>query len=164
MRYEDLAGVPCSITRPLVVLGDRWTFLVVKQAFAGTTRFEDFLTTLGIPRGRLADRLDRLVAEEILRREPYRDGNSRTHGAYRLTEKGLALYPVLLALRDWGDRYMAPDGPPVYYRHRDCGGEAHVHLSCDTCDQELTARDVIPEAGPGLTAASTGAGRGDRLP
>lgn len=156
MRYEDLADMPCSITRPLVVLGDRWTFLLVKQAFAGTTRFEDFLTTLGIPRGRLADRLDRLVAEEILRREPYREGNSRTHAAYRLTDKGLALYPVLLALRDWGDRYMAPDGPPVYYRHRDCGGEAHVRLSCDRCDAALTAHDVIPEAGPGLASAATG--------
>ena len=152
MRYEDLADVPCSITRPLVILGERWTFLVVKQAFAGTSRFEDFLTTLGIPRGRLADRIDRLVAEGILRREPYREGNSRTHDAYRLTDKGMALYPVLLALRDWGDEYMAPDGPPVHYRHRDCGGEARVHLSCGTCDQELTARDVTPEAGPGMTA------------
>lgn len=157
MRYEELADIPCSITRPLVVLGERWTFLLVKQAFAGTTRFEDFLTTLGIPRGRLADRLDRLVAEDILRREPYREGNNRTHDAYRLTEKGLALYPVLLALRDWGDRYMAPDGPPVHYRHRDCGGEAHAHLSCDKCHQELTAHDVVPEAGPGLMAAAKGA-------
>ena len=151
MRYDDLADVPCSITRPLVVLGERWTFLLVKQAFAGTSRFEDFLTALGIPRGRLADRLDRLVAEGILRREPYQAANSRTHDAYRLTEKGLALYPVLLALRDWGDRYMAPDGPPMYYRHRgDCGGEAHVHLQCDACNQELSARDVTPEPGPGM--------------
>jgi hypothetical protein len=60
--------------------------------------------------------------------------------------------PVLLALRDWGDQYMAPDGPPVHYRHRNCGGEAHAHLSCDTCHQELTARDVTPEAGPGMKA------------
>jgi DNA-binding HxlR family transcriptional regulator len=155
VRYEDLADVPCSITRPLVIFGERWTFLLVKQAFAGTSRFEDFLTTLGIPRGRLADRLDRLVAEDILRREPYKEGNARSHDAYRLTDKGLALYPVLLALRDWGDQYMAPDGPPVLYRHRECGGEAHVHLSCDKCDDELTARDITPEAGPGMVAATS---------
>lgn len=154
VRYEELADVPCSITRPLVVLGDRWTFLLVKQAFAGTTRYEDFLDALGIPRGRLADRLDRLVAEGILRREPYKAANSRTRDAYRLTDKGMALYPVLLALRDWGDRFMAPDGPPVHYRHRDCGGEAHVRLECDTCRKELTARDVAPEPGPGMTAAA----------
>ncbi|WP_243841380.1 helix-turn-helix domain-containing protein [Mycobacterium sp. DL592] len=152
VRYEELADVACSITRPLVVLGDRWTFLLVKQAFAGTTRYEDFLESLGIPRGRLADRLDRLVDEGILRREPYKAANSRTRDAYRLTDKGLALYPVLMALRDWGDTYMAPDGPPVHYRHRGCGGEAHIRLECDTCHEELTARDVAPEAGPGMTA------------
>ena len=78
MRYEELADIPCSITRPLVVLGERWTFLLVKQAFAGTTRFEDFLTTLGIPRGRLADRLDRL---------------GRCHGMERLCERGGAADP-----------------------------------------------------------------------
>ena len=86
-------------------------------------------------------------------REPYKSDNGRTHDAYRLSEKGMALYPVLLALRDWGDRFMAPDGPPVYYRHRDCGGEAHVHLECDTCHRELTASDVTPEAGPGMLTA-----------
>lgn len=154
VRYEDLADVPCSITRPLVVLGDRWTFLLVKQAFAGTTRYEDFLESLGIPRGRLADRLDRLVAEGILRREPYKAANSRTRDAYRLTEKGIALYPVLMALRAWGDAFMAPDGPPVHYRHRDCGGEAHVRLECDSCGAELTARDVTPTPGPGMTVAA----------
>lgn len=152
MRYQDLADCPCSITRPLTVLGDRWTFLLVKQAFAGTRRFEDFHAVLGISRGRLADRLDRLVSEGILRREPYKDG--RTRHQYRLTEKGHALYPVLLALRDWGDRYMAPAGPPVHYRHDGCRGEAHVHITCDHCDQELTARDVLPEPGPGLKPAA----------
>ncbi|MBI5103823.1 MAG: helix-turn-helix transcriptional regulator [Solirubrobacterales bacterium] len=147
MRYEELIAQPCSITRPLTVLGDRWTFLVVKQAFAGVRRFDDLQASLGISRSRLADRLDRLVEHGILRREPYKD--TRTRMEYRLTDKGLDLYPVLLAIRDWGDRHMAPDGPPVHYRHRDCGGEAHVHLACDRCGDELTARDVAPAPGPG---------------
>jgi DNA-binding HxlR family transcriptional regulator len=151
MRHEDLTGYPCSIIRPLSVLGDRWTFMVVKQAFAGTRRFEEFLAALGISRGRLADRLDRLVENGILERVPYKDGRTRLE--YRLTEKGHALYPVLLALRDWGDRYMAPEGPPVLYRHEGCGGEAHVHLTCDRCGEEITARDVAVEPGPGLLAA-----------
>ena len=121
MRFEDLADQPCSITRPLTVFGDRWTFVIVKQAFAGVRRFEDFQASLGISRGRLSDRLDRLVEHDILRREPYRNG--RTRHEYRLTQKGLDLYPVLIAIRDWGDAYMAPDGPPVNYRHTTCGGE-----------------------------------------
>lgn len=152
MRFEDLAEQPCSISRPLSVLGDRWTFVIVKQAFAGVRRFEDFQASLGISRGRLADRLDRLVEHDILRREPYRDGG-RTRREYRLTEKGLDLYPVLIAIRAWGDRYMAPDGPPVRYRHAGCTGEARARVACDACGEDLTARDVAPEAGPGAVAA-----------
>jgi DNA-binding HxlR family transcriptional regulator len=146
--------LPCSITRPLVVLGDRWTFLLVKQAFAGTRRFEDFRAGLGIARSRLADRLDRLVSEGVLSREPYKSDAGRGREEYRLTTKGLALYPVLIALRDWGDTYMADDGPPAYYRHRDCGGDAHVHLVCDECRDEVTAQDVAAEPGPGMTATA----------
>jgi DNA-binding HxlR family transcriptional regulator len=148
MGHQDLIDYPCSIIRPLTILGDRWTFILVKQAFAGTRRFEDFHEILGISRGRLADRLARLVDAGILRREPYKDG--RTRHEYRLTQKGHELYPVLIALRDWGDRHMAPDGPPMHYRHRDCGGEAHVHITCQQCDDELTARDITPQPGPGL--------------
>ena len=147
MRFDDLADQPCSITRPLTVLGDRWTLLIVKQAFAGVRRFEDFHTSLGISRSRLTDRLDRLVEHGILVREPYRDG--RTRYGYRLTEKGLEIYPVLIALRDWGDRYMAPDGPPVRYVHSGCTGEVHAHLICDACGEEAGAREVTPEVGPG---------------
>lgn len=151
MRYEELSDEPCSITRPLVVLGDRWTLLVLKHAFAGVRRFNVFQSVLGISRGRLGDRLDRLVEHEILvKKRP--DGG--LYDEYRLTQKGVDLYPVLMAIRDWGDAYMAPDGPPVRYRHRDCAGEAHVRLSCDVCDAEMTARDVAPEIGPGLMAAS----------
>ena len=152
MRYEELIDQPCSISRPLAVLGDRWTFVIVKQAFAGVRRFEDFQASLGISRGRLTDRLDRLVEHGILDRVPYRDG--RTRHEYRLTDKGIELYPVLIAIRDWGDRHMAPDGPPVHYRHAGCGGDAHVTLACDRCGDALTARDVAPEPGPGAALAA----------
>ena len=157
MRHEELIDYPCSIIRPLSILGDRWTFILVKQAFAGSRRFEEFHAAIGISRGRLAERLARLVEAGILVRTPDRSDNGRTRHEYRLTEKGHDLYPVLLALRDWGDRYMAPDGPPVHYRHRDCGGEAHAHLNCDRCGGELTARDVEPELGPGMEPYIAGA-------
>lgn len=145
MRYEELADFPCSITRPLVVLGDRWTLLVLKTAFNGVRRFNAFQTALGISRSRLQDRLDRLVEHEILTKTKSSDGN---YEEYRLTRKGQDVYPVLMALRDWGDRYMAPDGPPVHFRHRDCAGEAHVSLACDACGNTLTARDVDPILAP----------------
>jgi DNA-binding HxlR family transcriptional regulator len=157
VRHEDLIDYPCSIVRPLSVLGDRWTFILIKQAFAGSRRFEEFHDAIGISRGRLAERLARLVDEGILDRVPYKKDNARSHHEYRLTQKGHDLYPVLLALRDWGDRYMAPEGPPMHYRHRDCGGEAHAHLTCDRCGTELTARDVEAEFGPGIEPYINGA-------
>ncbi len=152
MRHEDLAESPCSIVRPLSLLGDRWTLVLLRQAFAGIRRFEDFQSTLGISRSRLSDRLDRLLDAGILRREPYKD--NRTRYEYRLTEKGQDLYPVLMALREWGDTHMADDGPPVRYLHRDCGGEARLHLECDSCAAQLGARDVQPAPGPGSLALS----------
>jgi hypothetical protein len=92
--------------------------------------------------------LTRLVEAGVLSRSAYRDAR-RTRYEYRLTEKGLDLYPVLMALRAWGDKYLAPDGPFVHYRHTACGGQVGVRLCCDTCGDEVTARDVTPEPGPG---------------
>ncbi|MFD9700947.1 winged helix-turn-helix transcriptional regulator [Lentzea sp. NPDC059081] len=147
MRYEQLADIPCSITRPLVLLGDRWTLLILKESFAGVRRFNMFRAHLGIPRSRLQDRLTRLVEHGVLARQQADDGE---HPEYRLTRKGHDLYPILMAIRDWGDTHMAPDGPPVHYRHTGCEGEAHTSLECDSCGTRLSAHDVTPEAGPGL--------------
>jgi DNA-binding HxlR family transcriptional regulator len=155
MRYEELAELPCSITRPLVIFGDRWTLLVIKFAFAGVRRFNEFHAALGISRSRLQDRLDRLVEHGILVKQKAAVG---AHEEYRLTPKGHDIYPILMAIRDWGDAYLAPDGPPVHYRHRDCAdgefGEAHVKLECDSCAKELTAREVTPLPGPGMVFGS----------
>ncbi|GAB3654110.1 helix-turn-helix domain-containing protein [Actinocorallia lasiicapitis] len=148
MRYDDLAELPCSITRPLVVLGDRWTLLILKASFTGIRRFNAFQAELGISKSRLLDRLARLVEHGILDKRQADDGD---HTEYRLTAKGHDLYPVLMAIRDWGDAHMAPDGPPVHYRHRGCTGEAHVRLLCEDCENPVTARDITPEPGPGLT-------------
>jgi DNA-binding HxlR family transcriptional regulator len=126
--------------------------VILRQAFSGNKRYEDFQTSLGISRSLLSERLGKLVDAGILRREPYKDA-IRTRERYRLTEMGLDLYPVLMALREWGDRYMAEDGPPINVRHRDCGGEPRIHLRCDRCGEEVGPRDAEPKAGPGLKAA-----------
>lgn len=152
MRAARLAEERCSIARPAALLGDRWTLVLLRQAFSGIKRFEDFQSTLGISRSLLSERLGKLVDAGILWREPYKD-EIRTRDRYRLTEMGLDLYPVLMALREWGDRYMAQEGPPLLVRHRGCGGEPTIHLTCDRCGEEVGARDAEPVPGPGLKAA-----------
>ena len=159
MPYRDLQDDACSIARPVSVLGDRWTLIVLRQAFRGVRRFDEFQSSLGISRPLLADRLARLVQAGILERRPYLS-DQRPRQEYRLTKKGLDLYPVLMALRDWGDRYMAPGGPFVLYRHRGCGGSAQVRHTCSACGQELSAPDIEPEPGPGLRAARQSAAAG----
>ena len=154
MRAADLAQERCSIARPAALLGDRWTLVILRQAFSGIKRFEDFQTSLDISRSLLSERLNRLVEAGILRREPYKD-EIRTREEYRLTEKGLDLYPALMALREWGDKYMADEGAPISITHRDCGGEAHVHLNCDHCGEEIGAREAEAAPGPGLRALSS---------
>ena len=132
--YEDQN---CSIARALEVLGDRWTILVMRN--------------LGIARNVLTDRLGRLVDEGILERVPYQERPARFE--YRLTDKGLDLWPIMMALLQWGDRhYAAQTGRPRVVRHRDCGGEVTRHLTCDSCGAELGPRDVVAEPGPGALA------------
>jgi DNA-binding HxlR family transcriptional regulator len=143
----------CSIARALEVLGDRWTILVIRDAFVGVRRFEDFQRRLEIARNVLTDRLGRLVEEGVLQRVRYQERPERFE--YRLTAKGLDLWPVTMALLRWGDEhYLAQGGRPRIIRHRDCGGEVTPRLTCDRCGAELGPRDVTAEPGPGARAAA----------
>ena len=152
MRAAEIADLKFSIAKPAALLGDRWILVILRQAFNGIKRFEDFQATLGISRSLLSERLGRLVDAGVLRREPYKDA-VRTRDRYRLTEMGLDLYPVLMALREWGDRYMAEDGPPIEIRHKGCGGEPTLELRCSECGEEVGARDAEAVPGPGLKVA-----------
>jgi DNA-binding HxlR family transcriptional regulator len=151
MRATELGTQQCSVARPVALLGDRWTLAVLRDAFWGIRRFDDFQLSLGVSRSLLADRLGHLVEAGILRRQPYRDA-IRTREEYRLTRKGLDLYPVLRALAAWGDTYCSEDGPFVLYRHKGCGGQSRLVHQCADCGAELTARDVVAEPGPGVRA------------
>ncbi|HEX6582885.1 MAG TPA: helix-turn-helix domain-containing protein [Thermoleophilaceae bacterium] len=128
----------CSVARALEAIGDRWTMLVIRDAFHGVSRFDDFQQRLGIARNVLTDRLNRLTDEGILVKHPYQERPERFE--YRLTEKGLDLFPVLMSLMKWGDRH-APDadGPPLVVVHRDCGGEIDARLRCARCGESITA-------------------------
>ncbi|HEY3188516.1 MAG TPA: helix-turn-helix domain-containing protein [Solirubrobacteraceae bacterium] len=138
----------CSVARALEVLGERWTLLVIRDAFMGVRRFDDFQRNLGVARNVLADRLGRLVDEGILERRRYQERPERFE--YRFTDKGRELWPVVMTLLQWGDRYYATQGPPLIVRHRGCGGEVTGHLTCARCGAELGPRDVAPEPGPGV--------------
>src|ERR671929_524192 len=122
MRHDDLAEMPCSIARSMAVLGERWTLVILREAFMRARRFEDYQQGTGIARNILTDRLNKLVEHGILERRPYAEHPGRTLYEYRLTDKGLDLYPVLVALMQWGDRYGGfDDGPPVELEHKTCG-------------------------------------------
>jgi len=153
---NDYTGLNCSIARTLELIGERWTILVLRDVFLGVRRFDAIQRDLGIARNVLAARLDRLVAEGILERRPYQERPVRHE--YRLTEKGLDLWPITVELLRWGDRHVpAPDGPPIVLRHRDCGGLLDEWRICENCGRPLTARDVRAEPGPGATAADRSA-------
>ncbi|MFI5487150.1 winged helix-turn-helix transcriptional regulator [Micromonospora echinaurantiaca] len=140
----------CTIARAMAVLGEKWTLVVLREVFNGVRRFDDMRIRTGIPRQVLTNRLATLVEEGVLRRQPYREPGSRERHEYRLTEKGLDLWPVLVAVLGWGDRYLAdPDGSPLSVGHRDCGGEVRVELRCDRGHPVTAARDVVPRPGPG---------------
>jgi DNA-binding HxlR family transcriptional regulator len=145
----------CSIARTLDIVGEKWTLLVLREAFYGVRRFADFHEALGCARNILSSRLKRLVDEGILVPQPYREPGSRPRTEYRLTEKGIDLFPAIIALMQWGDRWTAdPDGPPVEVRHRECQSPVHLELRCGADHGPLTARDTHAVPGPGAMSAA----------
>lgn len=144
MKWNDLASESCSLARALSAVGDRWTLLILRDAFLKVRRFDEFEESLKISRRVLTERLRALVDEGIMERRPYREQPLRHE--YRLTEKGLGLYPALLALVHWGDDwYAGEEGPPVRHRHKGCGRHFHVVPTCSGCGEALAARDVVAE-------------------
>ena len=129
----------CTIAKALEVIPTRSAFLILREAFYGTTRFDDFAQRVGISEPVTADRLKELVEQGLLEREDYREPGQRTRQLYRLTEKGADLFPALLALMQWGDRWLDDRGGPVEFRHRDCGERVAVELRC------AAGHEVTPE-------------------
>ena len=144
----------CSIARALEIVGDRWTLLVLRDAFLGMKRFQEFEEELGAPKKVLTDRLQRLVDERILERRLYQTRPERHE--YLLTEKGRGLWRVLAHLLMWGDEhYVGEAGPPRLLRHRECGGRLDYGLRCKKCGAEVKdSRQVHIAPGPGLRAVA----------
>lgn len=138
----------CSAARALELIGERWSLLIIRNAvFAGMTRFSDFERRLGIAPNVLAKRLEGFVAAGLMEERPE---------GYVLTRQGRELGTVIVALTEWGDRWAAPDGPPILFTHDDCGGEVHLTTACDRCDRSPDIAEVVAVPGPGADP--------DRLP
>lgn len=151
MKWTQLPEQPCLIARSVAILGDRWTMLILRDCFAGLRRFDQFQTSLGISRTIVTDRLNLLVAEGVLEKRPYQQNPPRHE--YRLTAKGRDLYPVLLAIFDWGrQHYPLKDGLPVIHTHKSCGHAFTPVSTCSHCGEQVSAHDVSATRGPGLPA------------
>jgi DNA-binding HxlR family transcriptional regulator len=146
----DYDSENCTIGAALAIVGEKWTFLVLREAFNGVRRFDDIRRRTRAPRQVLSDRLARLVQQGLLRKVPYREAGQRSRSEYRLTDKGLALYPLIVALLEWGDTYaVSAEGPQVELTHRDCGAPVELQLRCAEGHYVASARDVTPVPGPG---------------
>ena len=135
---EEWSRANCAVGETLSIIGERWTLLVLREAFLGVRRFEQLQRHTGMARNILSDRLNTLVAHGILRRELYQDRPQRYE--YRLTERGLDLYPVLLSLMDWGARHL--DGRAMTLTHKNCGATVMPRLACPECGEQVEARDM----------------------
>jgi DNA-binding HxlR family transcriptional regulator len=147
LRYSD---ANCPIKGTLEIVGEKWSLLVLREAFYGVRRFDDFQRALGCARNLLSERLAKLVEHGLLERVAYREPGQRRRFEYRLTEKGRDLQPTLIALMQWGDRWTADsDGPPVEVLHRGCGAKVHAALTCEDGHGDLSPRELDAVPGPG---------------
>src|ERR1022692_2790818 len=147
MERKSFAQMDCSVAQCLEVVGEWWTLLIVRDAFLGVTRFDVFQERLGISRNVLNQRLGRLVKAGVLVKVPYSEHPPRHD--YRLTDKGRSLWPVLTTMRQWGDKYAAPDGPPLEVVHKGCGETSEAVLTCSACREPIGPRDVRAVPGRG---------------
>ncbi len=148
MRWNALDGEACSMARAVSVIGDRWSLLILRDCFLRVRRFDDFQKRLGIPRGILSNRLEKLVKSFVLAKVPYQERPVRYE--YRLTPKGLALHPVIMAMVHWGDEHMAGKaGRPVLHHHVPCNHLFDPVMVCSACGEAVSPRDVRVLPGPG---------------
>jgi DNA-binding HxlR family transcriptional regulator len=145
----------CTVAKAVDVVGNRSAFLMLREAFYGTTRFDDFAERVGVTESVAAARLKGLVEDGLLEKRPYREPGERTRYDYHLTEKGADFFPVITALMQWGERWLEPSG--VEMRHRGCGALVHAELRC-THGHAVDVRetDLVPKGAAEHAAAGSG--------
>ena len=159
MRWDELAEERCSVARTVSIIGDRWTLLILRDCFLRIRRFDDFEARLGITRHILAGRLRKLVDAGVLEKVPY--GDRPVRHEYRLTQKGLDLYPVMMSIVHWGDVYTAGKaGRPMLHEHVACGHRFDPVLTCSVCGEAVDPKAVRVSRGPGARGHGAGSGKG----
>ena len=147
MAKHAFMDISCSIARAVGVVGQRWTPLIVRDLFAGMSKFEDIRRDLGIASNVLAARLDELEHHGVVERRQYQSAPARHE--YVLTDMGRDLYPVIATLLAFGDKWLTRDGPPALIVHADCGHATTAKVVCAECGGELNAGNAIHAPGPG---------------
>jgi DNA-binding HxlR family transcriptional regulator len=140
MLKRDYPSQYCSMAASLEVIGERWTILIVRDLFLGHRRFDDLQRSLGVARNILQARLERLIEKGIVRKEQYQERPARYE--YRLTEKGIDLWPILMSLLQWGDHYAIEGERPIVIEHKGCGGELDDRRRCLACGADVSAREA----------------------
>ena len=149
MAWLDYDTESCSVQRTMAIIGEKWTLLLVRDAANGVRRFDDFRCHVGLSEAVLADRLRTLVGHGLFETREYQDPGQRRRHEYRLTAKGWDLFPVLVALAQFGDKHLADDGRPWEIRHRTCGHLVRAEVRCSSDDDVLSPRDTETRPGPG---------------
>jgi DNA-binding HxlR family transcriptional regulator len=149
MEWLEASTENCPVQRTLDVVGEKWTLLILRDAVNGVRRFDDFHRHIGLSEAVLSDRLRKLIAAGVMRTVPYREPGSRSRNEYRLTRKGWDLWPVLVALRQWGEAHEGnPEGPVMDIRHSECGAPVRVVVECAGEHAALTPSEVTVRPGP----------------
>ena len=143
MSRSDLPSHTCTIARAAAQVGDEWTLLIMRELFLGTRRFDDFLRLTSMSSHLLSQRLKKLEAQGVIRREPYLERPPRHE--YHLTEKGRDLWTVIVALKQWGDRWLSTEDTPVQIMHKMCGNVVRPHMTCPDCGERMEAHDADVE-------------------
>lgn len=147
MKWDQIGQTQCSVARSSAVLGDRWTLLIISDAFLGVRRFEDFQSRLSLSRTTLTSRLKLLERHDVLTRRLYKDTPKRYE--YRLTTKGRDLFPVISTILNWGDKYYADEaGPPILRKHLTCGHDIQPVLTCPECQDPVGAHNMAGRSRP----------------
>lgn len=147
MRKENFAHLECSLARALGTIGEWWSLLIIRDLFYGVDSFDQLCRDLGIARNILTNRLAKLLKKGVIEKRLREDGTRRHK--YGLTPKGKELFPIIMTLVAWGDRWEAPDGPPVLLRHKKDGHNARPIVICGQCGEALTPSNIRPAKGPG---------------
>ena len=150
MRWLDFETEQCAVPRTLAVIGEKWTMLLIRDAANGVHRFDDFRRHVGLSEAVLADRLRTLVTNGIFETREYQEPGQRRRREYRLSAKGWDLFPVLIALRQFGNKHLMDGAPEVWrVQHKDCGHPVVAEVRCTHDHQVVTPRDSEAVPGPG---------------